>query len=162
MKKSLLSLAVCMATTLSMMGADKEAYTLTFLNGSGMGDNLTTTVDVGDVISSDAVDYVSGFENLSNAKYHSAKGIYVGKNTGTGSVTLNLTDAGKVKASKIALTVIGGANRSTATVNGISEDSGLKVQNRASGTLNYTLTGDEISQIAINVTNVLYITSITV
>lgn len=100
MKKVLLSLVVA---AFSFVGANADSYTIQFkadLSSNNQGAAISTTTAPADVIQS-GTEYVASFSDLSQAYQACNYGMKIGANKQAGKITINLSEAGIVNASKI-------------------------------------------------------------
>lgn len=100
MKKVLLSLVVA---AFGFVGANADSYTIQFkadLNSNNQGAAISTTTALADVIQS-GTEYVASFSDLSQAYQACNYGMKIGANKQAGKITINLSEAGIVNASKI-------------------------------------------------------------
>lgn len=100
MKKVLLSLAVA---AFSFVVANADSYTIQFKadpTSNNQGAAISTTTALADVIES-GTEYVASFSDLSQAYQACNFGMKIGANKQAGKITINLSEAGIVNASKI-------------------------------------------------------------
>lgn len=100
MKKVLLSLVVA---AFGFVGANADSYTIQFkadINSNNQGAAISTTTALADVIQS-GTEYVASFSDLSQAYQACNYGMKIGANKQAGKITINLSEAGIVNASKI-------------------------------------------------------------
>ena len=102
--------------------ADQLAYTLTFGTGTNSSTAVTTSTTAATTMSG-GTDYVTStpYTSLSGNVYKSgtSNALKIGKSGSAGSVTLALSNSGKVKATKIVINArnIGGSKNVGATIN---------------------------------------------
>ena len=102
--------------------ADQLAYTLTFGTGTNSSTAVTTSTTAASTMSG-GTDYVTStpYTSLSGNIYKSgtSNALKIGKSGSAGSVTLALSNSGKVKATKIVINArnIGGTKNVGATIN---------------------------------------------
>ncbi len=102
MKKLLLTLAAVVGFGFA---ANADSYTITFKANpasSNQGPEIKAATLTTDVIESGA-DYVASFSDLKQAYAACNYGLKIGANKQAGNITINLSDAGKVTASKIEI-----------------------------------------------------------
>lgn len=100
MKKVLLSLVVA---AFGFVGANADSYTIQFkadINSNNQGAAISTTTALADVIQS-GTEYVASFSDLTQAYQACNYGMKIGANKQAGKITINLSEAGIVNASKI-------------------------------------------------------------
>lgn len=105
MKKLLLTLAVLTAGAFS---ASADSYTIQFkadATSNNIGTEIKATTMVSEVVESGA-DYVASFTDFTQAYAACNSGLKIGANKQAGNVTVNLSEIGKVDATKSKFTLL--------------------------------------------------------
>ena len=162
MKKLLLSLLCLLSAAIPALAEDLQSYTISFMTASTDGSTeLKTTTLTSDYITSGA-EYISGVSAASKVYIKCKNGLKFSSSSASGSASWNLSESGKVNATKI---VVKAASYSTGSSAGK-----FSVNNSAEQTLSSTdladytfeLNGSSLESISISATNRLYVASITV
>ena len=169
MKKLLLFLSCLLGIGLSAYATDEAYYTIKFVKGKNTSTYFSTKTSVADFVA-EGGEYLSGVASgQSNSFPHTAEGIRVGSKSGAGNVTFNLSDAGKVKATRIIVNAKGNNKTSShLTVNGLpvktaSATAGTAIANTDYKDYEFKFTAaTEISQLVLTGYARIFITSITV
>lgn len=169
MKKLFLFLCCLLGIGLSAYAADEAYYTIKFVTGENSSTNFSTTTSVAEFVA-EGGEYLSGVASgQRNSFPHTAEGIRVGSKTGAGNVTFNLSDAGKVKATRIIVNAKGNNQTSShLTVNGLpvktaSATAGTAIANTDYKDYEFKFpAATEISQLVLTGYARIFITSITV
>ena len=168
MKKLLLFLCCLLGIGLSAYATDEAYYTIKFVKGENSNTYFSTTTSVAEFVA-EGGEYLSGVASgQSNSFPHTAEGIRVGSKSGAGNVTFNLSDAGKVKATRIIVNAKGNQTYSHLTVNGLPVKTASKTAGTAIANTDYKdyefkfPAATEISQLVLTGYARIFITSITV
>lgn len=161
--KSILLLFALIAGSSSVWADD--SYTITFGNNASSNTPLATTTNASTVISSGA-NYVTTkpFTSISGKAYYgdNKTTIRLGKSGNSASVTIALSDAGKVKATSIVVNCykFNDSNKGTLAVNGMTAQN---VPISSANNLTFTFaTATDIENIVLATTKATFIYSITV
>ena len=167
-QKSLLKtmLLLCALVVGSGSAWADDSYTITFANNASSASQISSSTQASTVIANDGSrSYVTAKPftvNSGNSYYGDNKtSIRIGKSSNSASLSITLSDAGKVKATSIIVNcqLYNSADASTLTVNGLT---GQSVPSSAGNvTFNYTNATD-IESITLAVTKKIYVYSITV
>lgn len=98
MKKLLLSLLAVVGLSFA---AAADSYTIEFKGSTNTNPpSITAKVAVANVVLNGA-EYVESFSDFTQAYYNAVNGIKIGSNKNAGAITINLSETGKVNATKI-------------------------------------------------------------
>lgn len=167
---SLLGLSMAVGVGVAVANVGKKAaevdaassYTLTFKTGSGDGTSCSTGTAASAIFSDASGAYVTGnLAAASNAYYGGDLGLKLGTSKASGTVKMNLSSTGQVKAKSIVVNakLYNSSKSATLKVNGPS------TQNLTASFANYTYTVDSTSNLTyIELTSSKYawVSSITV
>ena len=149
--------------------ADSSSYTISFSNSVKSATAISSTTKASTTIASESCTYVTTQPytiNDGNCYYGDTQTcIRVGKSNSSGSLSIGLSDAGKVTPTSIVVHGYTSSNKNVGgslTVNGVSEASSTTFStDEADFTYNFT-SGTEITSITLVTTKAFYINSITV
>ena len=105
MKKLLLTLLLALTVGVGAASAVEKSYTLTFKTGT----NTQTQFKAGEALASyleEGAEYVATVQSQNNSYPTTLEGIRVGSAKGAGNLIINLSDAGKVEATKVVFQYI--------------------------------------------------------
>ena len=100
MKKLLLTLLLALTVGVGAASAVEKSYTLTFKTGTNTSTQFKAGADLASNLTEGA-EYVTTVQSQSNSFPTTAEGIRVGSAKGAGNLIINLSDAGKVEATKV-------------------------------------------------------------
>ena len=168
MKKLLLFLCCLLGIGLSAYAADEAYYTIKFVKGVNNNTYFSDKTPVADFVA-EGGEYLSGVASgQSNSFPHTEEGIRVGSKSGAGKVTFNLSDAGKVKATRIIVNAKGNhPTNSHLTVNGLPVEKASATDGTAIASTGYKdyefkfSTATNIDQLVLTGYARIFITSIT-
>ena len=147
-----------------------DSYTITFSNGAANPTGISTTTNATTTVASASRSYVATkpFTDISGSCYYGGSSnaektsIRVGKSGNSASLTISLSEAGKVKATSIVVNCFkyNDSNKGTIAVNGMAAQS---VPTSSAGDLTFTYAvPTNITTIVLSTTKATFVYSITV
>lgn len=162
MKKLLLTLLLALTVGVGAASAVEKSYTLTFKTGTNTSTQFKAGADLASNLTEGA-EYVTTVQSQSNSFPTTAEGIRVGSAKGAGNLIINLSDAGKVEATKVVFNAKG--DKTTTHLNwgaAASATAGTAIATGSFAEYTFELDGTELSQLKIYGWARVMISSITV
>lgn len=158
MKKLLLSLLALIA----VVSASAGSYTITFKDNGGKSDNTSDVAATVSAVISEGSEYVESITDRSKVYLAAAgKGIKFSSSKANGTITLNLSEVGQVKATAIKVQAcVYSSDKSALKVNDSESTEGTL--GSALSELTYVCDGSLLKSITLAATKRLYVTSVTV
>lgn len=166
MKKLLLTLllALTVGAGAAWAASVEKSYMITFKTGSNTQTNFPTKTSIAtDQYLTSGKEYVTTVASQSNSFPYTAEGIRVGSSTGAGNLIINLSDAGKVKATKVVINAKGNKSNSHLNWGSVANaTTGQAISTSKFDDYTFTLDGTELTQLKLYGFARIFITSITV
>lgn len=160
MKKLLLTLLLALTVGVGAASAVEKSYTLTFETGT----NSSTQFKAGEALASyltEGAEYVATVQSQKNSFPTTPEGIRVGSAKGAGNLIINLSDAGKVEATKVVFNAKYGSNGSKLNWGSSATSDAVTLTNTFAD-YTFNLDGTQLTQLMIYASKRACISSITV
>lgn len=151
---------------LTVYDPDVLSYTIEFAKGSETQRKFSSSTDIKNVISKGA-DYIFNVDNGSNAYHTTKEGSRIGLTDGDGFLTFNLSEIGRVNATKIIVKAQGYDNESRLSLDtpidsNNQETAGVAISTSDYADYEFKLDGSELTQLSLYGWHRVFVESITV